>query len=79
MTEIRKTISELHTAYQDEIKGLHKTHQVEVKRLHGLHSVETKRKDSFCKAEKVQVLSKLQASYNKKLLSLYRDQLELGY
>ena len=53
VAELRKTISELHTAHQVEIEGLHKTHQAEVQRLRNPHSMEIERKDSFCEAEKV--------------------------
>ena len=40
VVELRKIISKLCTAHQDEIKGLRKTHQAEVERLCDLHLVE---------------------------------------
>ena len=71
VTALQKTISELCSSHQAEIKTLRWAHQVEVERLHGLHSTEIEYKDAFCEAEKVRVLSKLQASYNGKLHGIY--------
>ena len=59
VVELRKTIAKLHTSHQGEIEGLHIAHQAKVEILRSLHSAEIESKDSFCEAEKVQVLSEL--------------------
>ena len=69
----------LHSVHHAEVEGLHTAQQAEVERLCSLHLVEIEHNDSLYEAEKVRVLSKLQASYNTKLLGLYEEQYELGY
>ena len=59
VVELRKAIAKLRTAHQGEIEGLHSAHQAKVEILRSLHSAEIESKDSFCEAEKVQVLSEL--------------------
>ena len=79
VNELKKTISRLRNVHQAEAEGLRTAHQVEVERLSDLHLAEIERKDFFCEAEKVCMLSELQASYNTKLPGLYEEQYELGY
>ena len=79
VTTLKKTIFKLHGSHQVEIETLLYMHQVEVERLCDLHSAEIEHKDYFWETGKVQVLSKLQASYNAKLPRIYQDQYELGY
>ena len=62
VAKLQKTISELHSI-----------HQTEIERLCGIHLAEIECKDTFCEVEKVQLLSKLQASYNAKLPSVYLE------
>ena len=73
--EHKHTNSLLHNLHQFEVEGLRDTHKLEVKCLH--YQLETK--DSFYEAEKLRVLSKLQADYNAKLPALYDEQYDLGY
>ena len=77
--ELKQTIPKLRSIHQAKVEGLRAAHQTEVERLRGLHSAEIECKDTFCEAEKVRVLAKLQASYMAKLPSLYDEQFEQGF
>ena len=45
VTELRRTISELHNAHQAELEGLRNTHQAKIERLCSLHLAEIERKE----------------------------------
>ena len=74
--ELKQTMAKLRRVHQ---AGFRAAHDAEVERLRGLHSTEIERKDAFCEAEKVLVLSEVQASCISKLPGLYDEQYELGW
>ena len=58
-----------------DVTGLEKS----ISQLRSVHQTEIERKDVFSESEKAQVLTKLQASYNAKLLGMYVQQYAYGY
>ena len=50
-----------------------------ISQLHSIHQEKIERKDAFCEVEKIRVATKLQASFNAKLPSLYAQQYQYGY
>ena len=79
MEDLKHSIALQRSVHWAEVEGFCAAQKLKFEHLRSAHSTELELKDSFCEAEKIYVLAKLQIDYKIKPPRLYDEQYELGY